>query len=91
VIERELKIKNRLGLHARPAAMFVNEASRYKSRIIVVKEGLEVNGKSVMGLLLLAAESGSSLKVRAEGVDEQQALSALEALFDRQFDEKDER
>lgn len=86
--ERVFIIKNRLGLHARPAAMFVKEAAAHKSAIVVVKDGLEVNGKSVMGLMLLAAESGSKLTVRADGPDEVQALDGLAAIFDRKFDEE---
>lgn len=85
--ERTFTISNRLGLHARPAAMFVKEAAAHKSSIVVVKDGLEVNGKSVMGLMLLAAESGSKLVVRADGPDEAQALDALAAIFARKFDE----
>lgn len=86
--ERTFTIKNRLGLHARPAAMFVQEAARYKSSIIVIKDGLEVNGKSVMGLMLLAAESGSQLTVRADGSDELPALDALQRIFEGKFGEE---
>lgn len=85
--ERVFVIKNKLGLHARPAALFVKEAANHKSAIIVIKDGLEVNGKSVMGLMLLAAESGSRLTVRADGPDELKALDALGAIFERNFDE----
>ncbi len=85
--ERVFVVKNRLGLHARPAALFVKEAANHKSSIIVVKDGLEVNGKSVMGLMLLAAESGSRLTVKADGPDELKALDALGAIFERNFDE----
>ncbi len=88
MIERVFTIKNRLGLHARPAAMFVKEACSYKCSVVVVKDGLEVNGKSVMGLMLLAAESGSQLVVKADGPDEAQAISGLAAIFDRKFDEE---
>jgi phosphocarrier protein len=87
MIERVFQIKNRLGLHARPAALFVQEAAKYKSSIVVVKDGLEVNGKSVMGLMLLAAESGSKLTIKADGVDEERALEAIGRIFDRKFDE----
>lgn len=72
-----------MGLHARPAAMFVQEASKFKSQIFVVKDGLQVNGKSIMGLMLLAAESGSKLMVRADGSDEAKALESLEKLFEK--------
>lgn len=81
-------MKNRLGMHARPAAMFVHEAARFKSKILVSKDSLEINGKSVMGLMLLAAECGSQLKIKAEGPDEKQAIEALEKLFERKFDEE---
>jgi len=86
--EREFVISNKLGMHARPAALFVHEATRFKSSIMVSKDGLEINGKSVMGLMLLAAESGSKLKIRADGADEKQALEALAKLFERRFDEE---
>lgn len=85
--ERTFTIKNRLGMHARPAALFVQEAAKFKSQILVVKEGLEVNGKSVMGLMLLAAEGGSKLTVKADGPDEAGALDALARIFERKFDE----
>lgn len=82
-----MTIKNRMGLHARPAALFVQEAGKFKSQIYVVKDGLQVNGKSVMGLMLLAAESGSKLTIKADGPDEAAAIAALEKLFERRFDE----
>lgn len=88
MIEKILTIKNRLGLHARPAAMFVQEAAKFKCSIVVVKDGLEVNAKSVMGLMLLAAESGSKLTIKADGPDEQAAVDALGKIFDRKFDEE---
>jgi phosphocarrier protein HPr len=87
-MEKIMTIRNRMGLHARPAAMFVQEAGRFKSQIFVVKDGLQVNGKSVMGLMLLAAESGSKLTIRADGPDEAAAIAALEKLFERKFDEE---
>lgn len=85
--EREFTVTNRLGLHARPAALFVHEAGRFKSNVLVSKEGLEINGKSVMGLMLLAAECGSKIRIKAEGPDERQVLEAIEKLFARKFDE----
>jgi phosphocarrier protein HPr len=87
-MEKVMTIRNRMGLHARPAAMFVQEAGRFKSQIFVVKDGLQVNGKSVMGLMLLAAESGSKLTIKADGPDEAAAIAALEKLFERKFDEE---
>ena len=81
-------MNNKLGMHARPAAMFVHEASKFRSSVSVSKDSLEINGKSVMGLMLLAAECGSRLKVRIEGADERETLAALERLFERRFDEE---
>jgi len=88
MIERIFQVRNRLGLHARPAALFVQEAVKFKCQIFVVKEGLEVNGKSVMGLMLLAAEGGSKLTVKADGPDEAVALEVLSKIFERKFDEE---
>ena len=86
--EKVFTVHNKLGLHARPAALFVQEAVKFKSSVKVVKDTLEINGKSVMGLMLLAAECGSKVTVRAEGPDEKDALEALGKLFDRRFDEE---
>jgi phosphocarrier protein HPr len=88
VTERVFTVTNRLGLHARPAALFAQEAGKYKCSIVVVKDGLEVSGKSVMGLMLLAAESGAKLTVKADGIDEQKALDALASVFERKFNEQ---
>ena len=87
-IEKELTIVNRLGLHARPAAMFVRIASRYRSEIWVSKEGEEVNGKSIMGLMMLAAGQGSKLRIRCEGLDSEKAMEELEALINAKFNEE---
>ena len=86
-IEKEVTIVNRLGLHARPAAMFVRIASRHRAEIWVSKEGEEVNGKSIMGLMMLAAGQGSILKIFAEGPDAEKVLDELEALIKSKFDE----
>jgi phosphocarrier protein HPr len=86
-IEKEVPIVNRLGLHARPAAMFVRIASRYRSEIWVSKEGEEVNGKSIMGLMMLAAGQGSKLRIRCEGLDAEKAMEELEALINAKFNE----
>lgn len=80
-------VRNELGLHARPAALFVQLASRFASDIALSKNGVEVNGKSIMGVMMLAAERGSTLEIRASGDDEQRAVSELVALVDRGFDE----
>src|SRR5216110_605983 len=87
-IEKELPIPNRLGLHARPAAMFVRIASRYRSEIWVAKEGEEVNGKSIMGLMMLAAGQGSKLHVRCEGPDADKAMEEIELLIKAGFNEE---
>lgn len=86
-IEKEIAIINRLGLHARPAAMFVRIASRYRSEIWVAKEGEEVNGKSIMGLMMLAAGQGSKLRIRCEGPDAGKAMEEIEELINAKFDE----
>ena len=86
-VEKEISIVNRLGLHARPAAMFVRIASRYRSEIWVSKEGEEVNGKSIMGLMMLAAGQGSKLRIRCEGPDAEKAIEELEQLIIAKFNE----
>jgi phosphocarrier protein HPr len=87
-VEKELTIVNRLGLHARPAAMFVRIASRHRCEIWVAKEDEEINGKSIMGLMMLAAGQGSILRVRAEGPDAAQALQDIEELIRSRFNEE---
>jgi phosphocarrier protein HPr len=84
---KELTIINRLGLHARPSAMFVKTASRFRAEIWVEKDGERVNGKSIMGLMMLAAGQGSKLQVLCEGPDADNALSEIEAIILRKFDE----
>jgi phosphocarrier protein HPr len=86
-IEKDIPIINRLGLHARPAAMFVRIASRYRSEVWVSKEGEEVNGKSIMGLMMLAAGQGSTLHLRCEGPDADKAVEELEQLINSKFNE----
>ncbi len=86
-VEKEISVINRLGLHARPAAMFVRIASRHRSEIWVSKESEEVNGKSIMGLMMLAAGQGSKLRIRCEGPDAEQAMEELEALINSKFNE----
>jgi phosphocarrier protein HPr len=82
-----VKIVNSLGLHARAAARFVHAASGFTARIRVARGGREMDGKSIMGLLLLAAGQGSTITITADGTDEEQALAALKALVERGFDE----
>lgn len=86
-VEREVQIVNRAGLHARPAAAFVKVAGRFTASIRVEKDGLEVNGKSIMGVLMLAAEHGSLLRLTAEGTDAHDAVEALTDLVGRGFEE----
>ena len=84
---REFLVLNKLGIHARPAAMFVKTANRFTCEIFVEKDGEKVNGKSIMGLMMLAAGPGSKVTVHAHGHDASQALSELESLINRKFDE----
>ena len=85
--EREVVICNKLGLHARAAARFVQTASQFESRIVVERNGEQVNGKSIMGILMLAAARGTRLKIRAEGSDAEQALECLAQLVVDRFGE----
>ncbi|MDQ3415219.1 MAG: HPr family phosphocarrier protein [Verrucomicrobiota bacterium] len=87
-VEKEITIINRLGLHARPAAMFVRIASRHRCDIWVAKNDEEINGKSIMGLMMLAAGQGSKLRVRAEGPDAAQAVQEIEELIQSRFNEE---
>jgi phosphocarrier protein len=87
--EQEFKVKNRLGLHARPAALFVQTTSRFKSSVKVRRGDQEVDGKSIMGLMMLAAEEGAVLTVIADGPDEVDVLAALQLHFDNRFNEKE--
>jgi len=87
VVEATAPIVNRLGLHARPAAEFVKIANRFAAQIMVRKDDLEVNGKSIMGMMMLAAECGSALVIRADGDDAEQAVAALLALVAAGFGE----
>ena len=89
MIERELAIQNRLGLHARAAAMFVQTASRFRSAVRIRKNGEEVDGKSILGILLLAASEGTKIIVSVEGDDEKDAFAAVEDLIARRFDEEE--
>jgi len=87
VIERAVPIVNALGLHARPAAEFVKTAGRFKASVRVRKDELEVNGKSIMGMMMLAAECGSRLTIRVEGEDAEAVIEALAALIAAGFGE----
>ena len=85
MVEAQLIIRNQLGLHARACALFVKTAARFKSHVFVSRDDLEVNGKSIMGVMMLAAEEGATIKVRSEGPDEVEALAALRELVDGKF------
>lgn len=87
MITKNLVISNKLGIHARPAAMFVKTANRFHCEIYVEKDGERVNGKSIMGLMMLAAGPGSRLTLFAEGGDAEKALVELQSLVERKFDE----
>jgi phosphocarrier protein HPr len=86
-VQREVEIVNRAGMHARPAAEFVKMAGRFSAEIRVEKDGLEVNGKSIMGVLMLAAERGSRLRLSARGADALDAVDALSDPVGRGFEE----
>ena len=86
--QASLEIKNRLGLHARAAALFVQTASRFDAEISVAKDGQTVNGRSIMGVMMLAAEQGSSIDVTATGPQAAEALEAIRALVEARFNEE---
>jgi phosphocarrier protein HPr len=85
---RELTIINEKGMHARAAAEFTRVASQFKAGIFVARDGIEVNGKSIMGVLMLAAHCGSTIQVRADGLDAEAALEALQKLVETKFGEE---
>src|SRR5512137_1233873 len=88
IMTKDFKVSNKLGIHARPAALFVKTAARFHCDIFVEKDGEKVNGKSIMGLMMLAAGPGSKLTIHAHGHDAPQALTEIEALMKRKFDEE---
>jgi len=87
MIEKEITIRNKAGLHTRPAAALVKIAAKFQSEFIIIKDGLEINGKSIIGVMTLAAEQGSTMTVRFEGIDEEEAAKEIIGLFERGFDE----
>ena len=87
MVERDLAVTNRLGLHARAAAKLVHVAGAFSSQVYLAMDGEEVDAKSILGILLLAAAQGSQVTVRCDGADEQEALDAIADLFARRFDE----
>jgi len=86
VVTKKLMVKNKQGLHARPAALFVQTANKYDALITVRKDKDEVNGKSIMGILMLGAEKGSVIWIRAEGEDAEEAIAELEKLVSKEDD-----
>ena len=86
-VERSVTILNKNGLHARPAAEIVKAAARFKSDITITRDDIEVNGKSIMGVMMLAAECGSSIMIRADGPDAEQAVDAIRQLVAEGFGE----
>ncbi|MCB0730361.1 MAG: HPr family phosphocarrier protein [Ignavibacteriae bacterium] len=87
MIEKEVKIINNAGLHTRPAATIVKIAAKFKSEFFIHKDGMNINGKSIIGVMTLAAEKGSTLKLTFEGEDEQEACNSIIDYFERGFDE----
>lgn len=87
MISKEIKVTNKLGLHARPATMLVKTASKYKSRITLKKDELSVDAKSIMGVLILAAQQGSKLILEVDGEDAEEAMAEVEKLFSTGFGE----
>jgi phosphocarrier protein HPr len=88
MVERTVQILNKNGLHARPAAEIVKLAAKYRSEITISRDGTEVNGKSIMGVMMLAAECGASIVLRAKGEDAEQALDAIATLIANKFGER---
>jgi len=85
---REFRILNRLGIHARPAALFAKTANRFAANIRVQKDGLDVNGKSIMGIMMLAGAQGNIIRILAEGEDAEEALTAIEEIVSNKFGEE---
>jgi len=88
MVERTVTIKNRAGIHARPAALIVQTASKFSSKIWLEKGNERINGKSIMGIITLGASFGTPIKIIADGPDEQGAVDAIEALFENRFQEE---
>ncbi len=88
LVERKIQVTNKLGLHARPAAMLVQKASKFKSEIKLQKEDIEVNAKSILSVMMLAAEVGTFLIIKAEGEDQEEAVATIAKLFEEKFGEE---
>ncbi len=88
MIEKNFKIKNKLGLHARPAALLAQTVAKFQSKVSIIKNGQEVDGDSILGIMMLAAEFGSEITVIVNGRDEKEAIEKIEELFAKKFDEE---
>ena len=88
MVEQTVTIQNRLGLHARACSVFVKEAAKFAAQIYVMRDGLEVNGKSILGVMMLAAEMGARVTLKADGQDETEALEALVRVVNDKFGEE---
>ena len=88
IVAKEITVTNQLGLHARPAALVVKATTRFKSQVFLIKDGTRINAKSIMGVMMLAAEFGSIIEIEAEGVDAQAAVEAVAAVFEGKFGEE---
>jgi phosphocarrier protein len=87
MIEKIIQVENKLGLHARPSAMLVKAATKYRSEFHIEKEGMKINGKSIMGVMMLAAECGSELNILIDGPDEEYLLKEIIQMFSSRFGE----
>lgn len=88
MVSKDIVVKNKLGLHARPSAILVKTANKYRSDLDIIKEDMKVNGKSIMGVMMLAAEFNSTLKLQANGVDEDYLIQEIVELFESKFGEE---
>jgi len=88
MISQEITVDNKLGLHARPSALLVKAATKYRSEFFIEKDGMKINGKSIMGVMMLAAEYKSKLVLIADGVDEQYLLDEISSMFHSRFGEE---
>lgn len=88
MLEKDIVVSNKAGVHARPSALIVKTASQFDSEVFLTCEGTEVNAKSIMSVMMLAAAMGSVVRIRTEGVDEDKAMEAIAALFDNKFNEE---
>lgn len=88
IVERSVQIKNKMGIHARPAAMLVQMAGKYSSEISIIKDDIKVDGKSIMGVMMLAAEYGSTITIQAEGEDAEEVVEKLVNIVESKFNEE---